>query len=178
MKKLVVYFHGFGSFPESSKTDRLRESLSGEYEVHAFPIDIDPEIALAELSEHIDSLLLEDMHRPDKVLFVGTSLGGWWASKLGELYDIPAIVINPSITPHTSLYKHKVSEEISLKYTPIVTSVKNEYFFGSRDKIIDSTEFRKTLDIIGAKYTVVDASHRFNGSEFELVIGKIHELLD
>lgn len=171
--KLVVYFHGFGSSPESSKTVRLRESLSCEYEVHAFPIDIDPDIALVELTDRIDSLLLEDMHRPDKVLFVGTSLGGWWASKLGELYNIPAIIINPSITPYTSLYKHNVSEEIASKYTPIVPSSKNEYFFGLQDTVIDSTAFRKSLDDMGVKYTLADAGHRFNGEEFELVIETI-----
>jgi len=177
--KRVIYFHGYGSSPETSKTARLRESLPGfcDYTmhwqlapVHAFPIDIDPKIALAELTQRIDSLLLDDMHGPCNMVFVGTSLGGWWASKLGLLYDIPAIIINPAITPSTSLLEYGVSEELANQYAPLVATARHEYFFGLQDKIVDSTELRKILDSIGAKYTTVaDAGHRFDGKEFDLI---------
>ena len=101
----IVYFHGYGSSPNSDKVAALRAGLKDRAKVYAYPADIDPEIAKAELTREIDSMLAghRNAATQDSVIFIGTSLGGWWASELGESYGIPAIVINPSCNPTSSL---------------------------------------------------------------------------
>ncbi len=171
----VVYFHGYGSSPNSDKVDALRNKL--KVPVFAFPANIDPEIAIREVSDSIDMLLLEDMHAPDRMLFVGTSLGGWLASELGNLYDIPVVVINPSYEPFNSLKKYGVDEDICNKYTPLKLSKKNTYFFAENDTVIDNVEFRQSLINQGYRvYIDPDANHSFSGKPFERVVEYITHL--
>ncbi len=179
MTNHVIYFHGYGSTPESSKVDMLREELSSDYSVHAFPIDIDPDKAHLELTEQIDNLLLEDMHSDDKVLFVGTSLGGWWASKLGVLYGISAIVINPPEKPSESLSKYGEPETITSKYEDFTVGEDNVYFFAEEDSVIDNLELRKRIATAGLPVFIVKgATHRFNGKDFSMAISVLKNMIE
>jgi len=169
MKKMIVYFHGYGSSKTSEKVSRLKQEAL--FNVYSFDIDIDPEVALRELNHNIDMALIEDLHNPEEVVFVGTSLGGWWASKMAEIYKCKAVIINPSIDPKMSLLKYGVSTDICNKYHPLTTSMDYKYFFARCDEVIDSENFRETLISAGYNVTVDDkADHRFGGESFERVV--------
>lgn len=169
MGVVVVYFHGYGSSPNTDKVAALRDGLG--VPVHAFPIDVDPDVARAQLTHNIDMLLLDDMHAPDRVVFVGTSLGGWWASEMADLYGVPAVVINPSRDPARTLDRYGVPELTRAKYSPIKMSIDNVYFFAERDDVIDNTKLREVLLTHGYEvYVDETADHRFNGKPFERVI--------
>lgn len=165
----IVYFHGYGSSPTTSKVEVLRGALN--VPVFAFPANIDPEIAIAEVSHNIDMLLLDDMHAYDSFLFIGTSLGGWLASKLGQMYNIPAIIINPSVNPKEGLLKYGVDQQICNKYDVMQFSKNNAYFFAENDIVIPNEDTRKMLIEMGIEvYVDPEADHRFSGVPFNRVI--------
>jgi predicted esterase YcpF (UPF0227 family) len=169
MKKIVVYFHGFGS---SAQTDKVQQLRDAGFETHAWDIYVDPLISQNELLDKIDSMLLDDMHNECKFFFVGTSLGAWYASLLGHLYGIKTILINPSYNPKESLAKYGVDQKILDNYfIGIDFSPKQKVFIGTNDKIIDFTN----VDFNGADVTYIEGGdHRFN-KKFHHVIDYIKD---
>lgn len=173
MKTIVFYFHGYGSSPVSDKVDRLR---AAGFETYAFPIDIDPEISLPYLRDRIENTLCDYIDDDVNIMFVGTSLGGWYASELGIEYGVYSILINPSITPNPSIMKYGVPESIADKYFPMQFTPGAKYFIGLEDKVLDFAPYEGTLKEYGATF-VEGADHRFNGKEFDLVIDFINSLV-
>ena len=175
MKKVIVYFHGYGSSPNSDKVTRLRQEKN--WETYAFPINIDPVVAFEQLSGNIDMILADNPHDEDILLvFVGTSLGAWWASKMAKVYTCHAVLINPSIDPETSLLKYDVEPVICQKYHMLAPYHGNKYFFAENDEVIPNEEFRNYL--IDAEYNVTvtpNTDHRFGGEAFEGVIKYINQ---
>lgn len=99
---IVIYFHGFASSPNGSKVDMLREA---GFTVFAPEIDIDPDVA----EPHLISFIREVIGAAgvgEPVVFVGTSLGGFWAARMGERFDGEAVLINPVMHPEESLKKY------------------------------------------------------------------------
>jgi predicted esterase YcpF (UPF0227 family) len=169
-KKVIVYFHGYGSSAKSDKVARLAKFG----EAHAFDIHIDPSVSIPELGDKIDMLLAEDVNAEDEVIFVGTSLGGWYASVMAKQYDCKAIVINPCYDPVTSLIKYGVAESVLVKYFKMPILDKAEYIFAEVDEVIDHSKLRIILASKSIPYIIVSNSdHRFNGPEFEATLVKV-----
>lgn len=99
---LVIYFHGFASNPNGSKVDMLREA---GFTVFAPEIDIDPDVAEPRLISFIRGVI-GAAAIGEQIVFVGTSLGGFWAARMGELFDGEAVLINPAMRPEESLKKY------------------------------------------------------------------------
>ena len=168
MSKVVIYCHGYKS---SSKSDKLRLLQEAGFEAYCFDADVDPDIAFRNIYEKIDNLLVEYYNQDIKLIFVGTSLGGWWASKLASEYDCEAVIINPSADPKVSLAKYRVPEHILEQYDEIVIPKRATYFFASNDEVIDHTEFIKKVNQEQTSvYIFQDGNHRFNGKHFEKVV--------
>ena len=173
--KLVVYFYGYGSSAGTSdKVARLRAGLVSS-QVIAFEASIDPDLAIQDVADQITIELVDGRHSNATVIFVGTSLGGWLAATLAEKFGVKAILINPACDPKLTLGKLGIPDEILAKYNrmPVLKSAK--YFLATRDEVlppfaqfIDPTE----LDIDWFE----NATHRFNGPEFERVIDYINGL--
>ena len=174
-KKIVVYFHGYKGSIENAKVERLK--LEKNLKVFAFPIDIDPILAEVQVCSGIDSILVDNMHTKDDLVFVGTSLGAWLAAELAMKYDCKAILINPSNAPQVSLKKFDLPLELLKKYGNIKESKKFSYFFVENDNVIPNHDYRNVLKLIGAKVFVIeDADHRFEGKAFEHVVEYIKKL--
>lgn len=175
MKKLIVYFHGYGSSPKSDKVARLRQEP--DFNVHAFNIDIDPVFAEKHLTHWINMCLVDNIHLPEKLVFVGTSLGGWWAKKMAKQYKCKAVIINPSVDPANSLIKYGIAEEVLSGYHLLAPYIGDKYFFAEHDEVIDNVEFRNNLIDSGYDVTVVkNADHRFGGDAFEKVVSYLKTL--
>lgn len=99
---IVIYFHGFASGPNGSKVDMLREA---GFTVFAPEIDIDPDVAEPHLISFIRGVI-GTTAIGESIVFVGTSLGGFWAARMGELFDGAAVLINPAMHPEVSLKKY------------------------------------------------------------------------
>mgnify|MGYP000456302165 CR=1 FL=1 len=165
MKKLVVYCHGYGS---SANTDKVARLKAKHEHVYAWDINIDPEVSIPALEKAINDLLVTDMHDDAELVFVGTSLGGWYASVLAEWYDARAIVVNPCYNPQVSLAKYGVDEKILKKYGNMPIARRAEFVIAADDEVLD---FAPVMDSMSHALTVsATGGHRFNGPEFEALV--------
>lgn len=165
MRKVIVYFHGFGSSPDSDKVERLK--VSGA-EVFAYPIDVDPRVSIPSLEHNIDMMLLDDVNRDMDLTFVGTSLGGWYAGVLGAKYACKRVLINPCIDLQNSLLKYALSSEVLVQYKALELTPHAKYHISIHDEVINFAPYMNEL----AKFdtTFYDTTgHRFNGPEFDVL---------
>ena len=97
---MIVYLHGFNSSPQSHKARLMAEfmgtlGLGGHYACPALPPLADEAIAA------VEALIAR---RPgSRWCFVGSSLGGLYATHLAEKHDGRAVLLNPAIDPHVGL---------------------------------------------------------------------------
>ena len=103
MSKTIFYFHGFMSSAESSKAQIFKKFIK-----HNFPNTklIIPNIAdkFSEAIPQLNKLVSEDLSESKS--FIGSSLGGFFATYFAELYEQKAIVINPAINPSEGLKEY------------------------------------------------------------------------
>ena len=95
---MIVYLHGFNSSPQSHKAQVLgryleEQGLGAEYACPALP-------PLAGDAIRETERLIAGRAG---VCFVGSSLGGFYATYLAEKHDARAVLINPAIDPHVGL---------------------------------------------------------------------------
>jgi predicted esterase YcpF (UPF0227 family) len=174
MKKLIVYFHGLNSSPSSEKVGRLRAMYPDDL-VYAFRADIDPDFSMHEISEQIESVLVEHFNTPGSVSFIGTSLGAWLASKMSDVFNVRALLINPCYSPSESLKKYPdISDSVREKYTDLDISFRSEnkmYVIDPHDEVIDMRPLLNDDNLYDSKVLFrPPAGHRFNGPEFESVV--------
>ena len=94
---MIVYLHGFNSSPQSHKAQLTgkylaEQGLAGEYACPALP-----PLARDAIKE-VGRLPVDG-----KTCFLGSSLGGFYATYLAEKHGARAVLINPAIEPHVGL---------------------------------------------------------------------------
>lgn len=97
MSPVLIYLHGFNSSPKSVKATSMKHYL-----VHQMP-DIDICIPTLPSTPAATWLELQELmaHLAGrKVGLVGSSMGGFWATKIAEEYGHKAVVVNPAVHPH------------------------------------------------------------------------------
>lgn len=101
----IAYLHGFSSSPASIKGQLLGRA------VEALPVETRPEYFMPQLSprprEAVEAVYAW-VERATKVnaaslTFIGSSLGGFYATHLAERYGARAVLINPAIQPQIDL---------------------------------------------------------------------------
>jgi len=95
---LIVYLHGFNSSPQSHKAKVFgrymeEQGLAGQYACPALPP------LAGEAIRSIEQLTAGK----SGICFIGSSLGGFYATYLAEKHDANAVLINPAIDPHVGL---------------------------------------------------------------------------
>jgi uncharacterized protein len=93
---LIVYLHGFNSSPQSHKAQVLQRYMAERGHGHEYACPTLPPLA-RDAIEAIEPLI------PTKPCFVGSSLGGFYATFLAEKHGLKAVLINPAIDPHVGL---------------------------------------------------------------------------
>jgi hypothetical protein len=153
MKTLVVYFHGLGGSPNSSKVKDLRDA---GFLVEAPSIPVDPVKAEATLDDFLDRVITKHYYDGSftKVVFVGTSLGGFWAARMGEKWDATQVLVNPAMSPEISLKKYLDSGYVDYqtntsksmtceivesfnKYSSKGSLVNRHFFIAKNDQVVD-----------------------------------------
>ena len=97
---MLVYLHGFNSSPASHKAQLMKAHMEGRGlgSLYACPALPDaPREAIAA----IEAVIKENS--AGRVTFLGSSLGGFYATHLAEKLGCRAALINPAITPHLGL---------------------------------------------------------------------------
>ncbi len=101
MKPVLLYLHGFNSSPASWKAQALARfidahALAIDYRVPRLPFV--PADAMSALVAEVESLAMDR-----RVVLVGSSMGGFYASCLAERFALRAVLINPAVHPHKLL---------------------------------------------------------------------------
>lgn len=104
----ILYIHGFNSAGYGDKINHLKNDFGAE-NIIAPTLPYDPEKAMKQLE-----FLTEAIKDKDKLWIFGTSLGGFYALYLADKYKVPAVLINPSTDPYTSL-KDQVGPQVNYK---------------------------------------------------------------
>ena len=100
---MILYLHGFRSGPQSFKARAMHDFMrgngcDGDFICPALPVDPVSALALC------DGLIAKAMGvGGKKMIVVGSSLGGYYATWLAERHDLRAVLINPAVLAHVSL---------------------------------------------------------------------------
>jgi predicted esterase YcpF (UPF0227 family) len=183
-KKTVIYLHGVGAKPgsPSKKGKDLQAALEGEATVLMPTLPLDPDLIEDFIGELIRTLCINDHQEscalPDvKLMFVGVSIGGFWARYLGEMYDIPYVIANPIIDVEflrqfigfkwSSSYEDEFTQEMFVKYQRLDKVETSGYlaniFLAQDDPVIP---YQKTLEEF--KWARTQAIFPDGGHDFDL----------
>lgn len=105
MAPSIVYLHGLNSSPASIKARALGSAIA------ALPVDARPEYFVPQLHHRPAEAMRAvcawvEARSPGLRAFVGSSLGGFYATHLAERYGTKAVMINPTIRPYEDLASH------------------------------------------------------------------------
>ncbi len=92
----ILYIHGYNGSPNGMKSERIRQAYPNA-ELIALQHDSVPVRVIALLdpiASKLDGL---------KDAIIGNSLGGFWANFFSLRYGIPALLINPVVSPVSTL---------------------------------------------------------------------------
>lgn len=81
----------------------------------------------------------------EKVVFVGTSLGGWYAEELADEFGAKCVVVNPCYSPSRILRRHGLPKTILDSYADMKLSGTTKFFISSNDGVIDLSPIRDVL---------------------------------
>jgi predicted esterase YcpF (UPF0227 family) len=205
----IIYLHGFRSAGASPKVDALKAAFGAE-NVFAPDLPFDPAEVITVVRDLMQARYLQTKARylqiaphdtewnRDKLIFVGTSLGGFYANYFGQWYDCPAVLVNPSTMPDKTLLdrvgvnkNHMSNEEFMVtlahldelakmrnRVTAIYDSSLVNLFVAKDDEVIP---YQIALDAQTFPFpnfvkVTETGGHRFS-SQWDLVINRIKELM-
>ena len=152
---LLVYLHGFRSSPRSSKAVMTGEAIKALSTVDN-PIEwycpqllASPKASMDMVTAHIDQA------KADRVVVIGSSLGGFYTNYLAEKYGCKAVALNPAVRAARELAPH----------VGMMTAYDNDEPFDFRPEYIDELKALQVEKIS-------------NPSRYFLIAAKGDELLD
>lgn len=149
----IACIHGFNSIANNNTACALSEHFGAQI-VKPLTYDyIDPDKAEIQLDKQVKKLI----KNKQGLVLVGGSLGGFWANYFAEKYSLPCVLVNPSLTPFTSLSKYLgVNKNF---YTGVVKTLTRENVDAYSKYIVDDNPNIHKIIVIGALDTTVDYSH-------------------
>ena len=97
---MIIYLHGFNSTPSSHKARTMAAWMAARGLAHRFACPALPDLPNHAVRE-IESGLAR--HDASRVTFIGSSLGGYYATWLAEKHGTRAVLINPAVQPYIGL---------------------------------------------------------------------------
>lgn len=194
---MVIYLHGFGSIGSSEKVDRLIQKFGAE-SVRAPDLPMDPvevfDIVRKLVIEFGESLTLSSP-KSNRLVFVGTSLGGFYANYFGHVFDAPAVIVNPSTNPSERLRQRlgpnknfQTDEEflVTVAHLDTLSYMRNylktnyqaslvNIFAAKDDEIVPYESVLEAYPFNAFECIVDTGGHRFT-EHWDLVIKRIEEL--
>lgn len=108
----LLYLHGFNSSPQSVKAQQMQDYLQQKRPDIDFicpQLAATPAAAWAQIATICEQVRTEtDGHFG----VAGSSLGGFLATRVAEVYGVRAVVINPAVNPHI-LLKDYLGEQVN-----------------------------------------------------------------
>lgn len=146
----IIYLHGFASVGNSAKSQAIRAAFP-DTTVIAPDLPVDPD----QVIEIVNKLVADAVAaQPDtQLIFVGTSLGGFWANYFAHQYHARAVLVNPSLQPSQTLYAALEKLTVNHKTGEPVTVTEQDLwkFDKLEDEIIDCPLGDDLVDVFLAK---------------------------
>lgn len=178
MKKILLALHGFHSSPSSLKIQQMSSYLAAENsditllcpQLPCFP---------EQMWAVIESVF--EQYKGEQIAVMGSSLGGYLATKIAQQYGVKVVLINPAVFPYRllshagkqqhpyTLEKYLIDDNYlqQLKALEVATVTKPELYWlllQERDEVLDH---RHALEKYSACKAVCEAlgNHSFQGFE-------------
>ena len=169
----IIYLHGFNSDGNGGTASKLKSYYKEQIICPSY------DYANADKAyKQLNSVIKEAMGHGDLVL-CGTSLGGFFANLFSEKYNIKCILVNPSLTPDTSLLKF-VGKNKNFSNGKIVDFTKEDAEKYAKYEVGESPNVYKTI-FLGAKDTVIDPKNTqkyFKGRQVIIDQDEEHQVKD
>jgi predicted esterase YcpF (UPF0227 family) len=171
---MLVYLHGFNSSPASHKAEVMRSEMEGRglgarYACPALPDS--PHAAIGAIETAIAGCDARSL------TFIGSSLGGFYATYLAEKLDCRAVLINPAITPHLGLAAY-LGVQKNL-HTGVPYELTRAHLEGWRSLALERVDPEKYLLLLETGDEVLDwrhAARKYAGARTVIRDGGDHSL--
>lgn len=170
---MVFYIHGFNSMATGSQKITKFSTYLG---ATVIPLDYE---SCDFYQNNIDKMSkVINKFKDEQHIFIGTSLGGFYAAHLATIFNGISIMLNPAINPAKTLHKY-IGENIN--YTTLVPCIllkehiasypqinipeKSLFLLNEGDEVISSLD---TIDFINNKHKYIlfsGGTHRFESVE-------------
>lgn len=147
----ILFIHGFNSSPKSLKAEKAREFFQRNYPqigFHCPQLKNTPDQAMAQLLEIVNS-------QPDSQwYFIGSSLGGYFATYLADKFSSKAVLVNPAVKPFELL--QGVLGEHTNPYTAETYQVTSEHLQSLREFFVSINQPENFLVMVQTGDEVLD----------------------
>lgn len=189
MTKTILYFHGFKSSSKSSKAQSLKNFIAKNTK--------NTKIIIPDLDDNFQNAhnQIEELIRlsGSNIVFMGSSLGGYYASYFSQKLKKKAVLINPAVHPlkdfevhlgenenYSSGNKFNISsKEISfvrtLSYKKLLTPNELLILLESGDEIL---KYNKSASYFSGAYIDIAFGGNHSYSSFKSKFHKIQKFLD
>jgi len=165
----ILYINGFGGGGRSPKLDALEAAFPGQ--VVAPYISARADDAFRQICWEAGRIY----EKNNSIIFVGTSLGGFWSAFFSTYFGEKAVMLNPSLDPGKSLTKY-VGREIDGKEWMFCDALAyNEYKLKLNDGIPRIVLCEMGDDIISSDDVIEQLGmNQEHHAEFHLLPGGSH----
>ena len=172
MNNTILYFHGFKSSSDSTKAKDLHKFISRRTRN---TILITPNIHDNFHDAHDQIINLIESNQPN-IFFMGSSLGGYYASFFSQKFNKKAVLINPAIPPLKDFEMHLgKNKNYSNGNKFIITKNDIDYIRSlSYKKILKPKNLMILLESGDEILNYNDASSYFSGSHIDILYGGDH----
>ena len=172
MNNTILYFHGFKSSSDSTKAKDLHKFISRRTRN---TILITPNIHDNFHDAYDQIINLIESNQPN-IFFMGSSLGGYYASFFSQKYNKKAVLINPAIPPLKDFEMHLgKNKNYSNGNKFIITKNDIDYIRSlSYKKILKPKNLMILLESGDEILNYNDASSYFSGSHIDILYGGDH----
>ena len=177
MVQKVIYFHGYGSNGNTDTAKNLRSALGADFDV------VSPSYngsLPAEAARALQCVCLRDTAAHP--ILVGTSLGGFFANYFSRTLGLPAVIINPSLTPSVSLKKYGEHPDVSNAYAALeaaerrcTTRPARIVILGMQDEVLDHAKNGLLLKDV-AQIVQIPMGHRVDAAQIGVVADAVRSL--
>ena len=172
MNNTILYFHGFKSSSDSTKAKDLHKFISRRTKN---TILITPNIHDNFHDAHNQIINLIESNQPN-IFFMGSSLGGYYASFFSQKFNKKAVLINPAIPPLKDFEMHLgKNKNYSNGNKFIITKNDIDYIRSlSYKKILKPKNLMILLESGDEILNYNDTSSYFSGSHIDVLYGGDH----
>jgi len=172
MSNTILYFHGFKSSSDSGKAQEFKKFIENKTSQTKIIIP-DLKDDFKEAHKQIEGLI--DKNSPN-ILYMGSSLGGYYALYFAQLYKTKSVLINPAIPPLKDFEIHLGKNENYATGNKFTISKDDISYVRSlhHKKILEPKNNLILLESGDEILNYVESSSYFRGSYIDIFYGGNH----